>query len=152
MAGIKDEQSRGRRSNRIKDKERKRRNYYLFSIEEVKEMLEKMAMDLPQELYDKLNGGILLLPEIKRHPEGTGNDLYILGQYHYSGTLGRYITIFYGSFLQVHGHLPKELFYEELRKTLIHEFTHHIESLAGERTLVEKDIKKLQEYKRGLKE
>ena len=119
----------------------------MVSIEEVEEMLDEIAVTLPQEFYNKLNGGILLLPEAKMHPERRGDNLYILGQYHSGGGLGRYITIYYGSFIQIYGHLSKELFYKELEKTLIHEFTHHIESLAGEDSLVEKDKKKLQEYK-----
>ena len=117
-------------------------------MEEVEEMLDEIAMTLPQEFYNKLNGGILLLPEAKMHPEGKGDNLYILGQYHSGGQLGRYISIFYGSFIAIFGHCSKEVFYKELRKTLIHEFTHHIESLAGEDGLVEKDRKKLQEYKK----
>ena len=118
----------------------------MISIEEVEEMLDKIAATLPKEFYNKLNGGILLMPEVKVSPEGS--NLYILGQYHHGGGMGRYIMIFYGSFMAVHGHLPKELFYKELEKTLIHEFTHHIESLAGENSLEEKDKKKLEEYKK----
>ena len=122
----------------------------MISIEEVEEMLDELAMNLPQEFYHKLNGGILLLPEIKRHPEGRKNDLYILGEYHYDRNLGRYIAIFYGSFLQVHGHLSKEIFYQKLEETLVHEFTHHIESLAGETGLVQKDARRMQEYKNNV--
>jgi len=118
----------------------------LISIEEVEEMLDEIAMSLPQEFYNKLNGGILLLPEVKMHPKGKRDDLYILGQYCYDRNLGRYIIIYYGSFMQVYGYLSKERLYEELKKTLIHEFTHHIETLAGDASLVAKDKKQLREY------
>ena len=122
----------------------------MISIEEVEEMLDEIAMTLPQEFYHKLNGGILLLPEIKRHPKGKKDDLYILGQYNYERNMGRYIIIYYGSFMQVYGHLKKEALYEELKSTLIHEFTHHIESLAGDYSLAEKDKRELQEYERKI--
>ena len=120
----------------------------MISIEEVEEMLDEIAGTLPQEFYNKLNGGILLLPEAKRSQEVQGDSLYILGQYHCGGHMGRYISIFYGSFIEVFGHVSKETFYKELKKTLIHEFTHHIESLAGEDTLTQKDKIKLQEYRK----
>ena len=117
-------------------------------IEEVEEMLNKIALSLPQEFYNKLNGGILLLPEEKRHPEGKNNDLYILGEYCCSSNLGRYIIIYYGSFIRSYSYLTKELLYKKLEETVIHEFTHHIESLAGEDSLIRKDKERLQKYKR----
>ncbi|MCL2383823.1 MAG: hypothetical protein FWC79_06890 [Oscillospiraceae bacterium] len=43
----------------------------MISIEEVEEMLDEIAESLPQEFYHKLNGGILLLPEARKHPEAN---------------------------------------------------------------------------------
>ena len=120
----------------------------MVTIEEVEEMLDEIAMTLPQEFYYKLNGGILLLPEVKKDKEAKRNDLYIMGEYHHERHLGRYIIIFYGSFMEVYGYLPKEKLYEKLKSTLIHEFTHHIESLAGDHSLAEKDRREMEEYKR----
>ena len=121
----------------------------MVTIEEVEIMLDELAEELPPEFYEKLNGGILLLPQAKLHPEGRADDLYILGEYHHNFTMGRYIVIYYGSFEQIYGHLSEEKFKEQLRKTLRHEFTHHIESLAGDRGLEIKDKEKLNEYKRN---
>ena len=118
----------------------------MVSIEEVEKMLDEISTTLPQEFYNKLNGGILLLPETAKHPKGKKDDLYILGQYHYDRTMGRYIVMYYGSFMRIYGHLPNELLYQELKRVLIHEFTHHIETLAGDRSLAKKDIRKLQRY------
>ena len=119
----------------------------MVSIEEVEEMLDEIAMTLPQVFYNKLNGGILLLPEVRMHPEGKGDDLYIMGQYHSDMNMGKYIIIYYGSFMEVYGHLPKEGLYNQLKKTLIHEFTHHLENLAGDRSLADRDRRELQQYK-----
>ena len=68
-------------------------------------------------LYNELNGGIFLLPQVKRSPVGCDNDFYIMGEYHSAHTLH-------------------------------HEFTHHLESLAGERELVKEDERFLEDYMR----
>jgi len=57
-----------------------------------------------------------------------------------------YIAIYYGSFERVYGHLSRESLKEQLAHTLKHEFTHHLESLAGERGLEIKDAKFLEDY------
>jgi len=117
----------------------------MFSIDRVHEMLEEIASEFPDEFYDKLNGGICLLPEAKYSPHARANDLYILGEYH-RDTMGRYIYIYYGSFIRTYGRLSEPAFYRELRKTVSHEFTHHIEDLAGERWLEVRDAEELAEY------
>ena len=123
----------------------------MVTLEEAEIMLDEIAEELPPEFYRQLNGGILLLPQVKLHPENRANDLYILGEYHYDYVMGRYIVIYYGSFEQVHGHLPNEEFKEKLRHTLVHEFTHHIESLAGDKSLEIKDNKKMNNYRKRYK-
>ena len=120
--------------------------YSMITLEEMEAMLDEIAADLPQEIYKELNGGIVLLSEVKLNPVGKMNDLYILGQYHKGGNMGRYISIYYGSFLRVFGYLGKEQIKEQLTHTLKHEVTHHIESLAGERGLEIKDAQYLADY------
>jgi len=117
----------------------------MISIDEMEEMLEQITTEFPAVFYEKLNGGISLLPEAKRSEHGRHGDLYILGEYHYNA-MGRYICIYYGSFVRIHGHLGKEALYRELKKTVAHEFTHHLENLAGERGLEIQDELDLEEY------
>jgi hypothetical protein len=125
----------------------------MISLDEFGAILDKVAMGIPQELYQKLNGGILLLPEIKLHPENRGNpNMYIMGQYCCSYIMGRYIEIYYGSFMQMFEHLTIDALKEELRRVLIHEFTHHIESLAGEYGLEIKDAQQIAKYKKKYEE
>ena len=119
----------------------------MVSIDKAEIMLEEISQELPEEFYRELNGGILLLPEAKRHPESMEDDLYILGEYHRSTAMGRYIVIYYGSFERVHGHLSPDLFKEQLKSTLLHEFTHHLEGLAGEWGLEIKDAQFMNQYK-----
>lgn len=116
------------------------------SINEVQEILERVIKDVPQEFFKDLNEGVVLLPEIKVHPESREDDLIIMGEYSTSFT-GRNIKIYYGSFKRVYNGISKEELYERLKNTLFHEFTHHLESLSGERGLEVKDAVKLNRYK-----
>lgn len=118
----------------------------MITIKEMEEMLNEIAEELPQQIYKKLNGGIILLPETKQNPKRQATNLYILGQYHHGGVMGRYISIYYGSFKRVYGHLPKKELRKKLMKTLKHEFTHHLESMAGEKDLEIEDEKFIREY------
>ena len=121
----------------------------MITIDQMEEMLEQIAAEFPEPFYEKLNGGICLLPEAKRSEHSAKHGaLYILGEYHYN-VMGRYIYIYYGSFRHVHGHLSKEGMYRELKKTIAHEFTHHLENLAGERGLEIKDEEDLERYLHG---
>ena len=120
----------------------------MITIEEVQEMLERAAEKIPKELFEKLNGGIILLPDTKLHEQAVAGDLYILGEYHRSRALGRYIAIYYGSFQRASGHLSKQQLEKKLESTLKHEFTHHIESLAGERDLEVEDERNINKYLR----
>lgn len=60
---------------------------------------------------------------------------------------GRNIKIYYGSFKRVHRNRDRDYIYKELRETLLHEFTHHLESLAGEKGLEYKDREDLEGYR-----
>ena len=102
----------------------------MLSFEEAGRVLDEAVEALPEGIFDDLNGGVNLLPEEKLGEDGR----YILGLYHHDA-MGRYVEIFYGSFLKVFPGASDEKFAEELRKTLRHELTHHVESKAGDRTL-----------------
>ena len=118
----------------------------MISIDKVQEILDDLAEELPKEFYKELNGGILLLPEEKKSPYAVGNDLYILGEYRVSPSMGRLISIYYGSFIRLFGHLGEDQLTHQLRHTLRHEFTHHLESLSGEKGLEIKDEEYINKY------
>ena len=120
----------------------------MIEIEEFEKMLDEIADELPQEFYKELNGGILLLPRAKTNPVGGAKDLYTLGEYHRSTSMGRYIVIYYGSFEQLYGNCSRSVLKKKLAHTLKHEFTHHLESLSGLRDLEKEDEKFLEEYLR----
>ncbi len=120
----------------------------MVTIEEAGAMLDEIAQELPADFYNQLNGGILLLPDVKTHEEARDSgDLYIMGEYTHSPTLGRYITIYFGSFELIYGHMPPRAFRAQLKRVLVHEFTHHLESLAGDRSLERKDERDMERYR-----
>ena len=116
------------------------------SIDEVHDILERVIKEVPQEFFKELNEGVVLLPEIKVHPESRQDDLIIMGEYSTSFT-GRNIKIYYGSFKRIYNGISNENLYERLKDTLFHEFTHHLESLSGERGLEVKDWMELNQYR-----
>ena len=108
----------------------------MLSFVESEDTLAQMANELPPEIMRELNLGIVLLPDELLDEEG----FLILGQYHVEPMgLGRYVTINYGSMVAAFRHLTKEAFAKELRSVLFHELTHHLESLAGDKSLEVQD-------------
>ena len=111
----------------------------ILSIDEVGEILERLLAVLPQEILADLNGGVSLLEE-EMHPAGKdGEHSLLLGQYFASSSFGRHIELYYGSFLAKFRSEPREAWENQLRKTLYHELTHHLEHRAGCRDLAEED-------------
>ena len=121
-------------------------NPNMVTIDQAQEMLDNIAEQLPPEFYNGLNGGIVLMEEAKLSPYAQNNDLWILGEYQHGGMMGRLIKIYYGSFAKMFSHYSPEAFEYQLRETLLHEFTHHLESLAGERGLEIWDEEQLRKY------
>ena len=125
----------------------------LLSFDEVGEILDEMAEELPPVFYRDLNGGISLLPEAVEDPEFPPGEIYIMGEY-CDDQMGRYINLYYGSFaaLAEKEDWTREEWDEELYTTLAHEFTHHIEGLALEGGLDRKDEAELAEFRAYYKE
>ena len=120
----------------------------ILTIDEVNDLLDEMAEEFPAVLFDELNGGVNLLEEAVPDPEFPEGEMYILGEY-CDDLLGRYINLYYGSFaaLAEEEDWTRRNWEEELYETLAHEFTHHIEGLAGERGLEIKDEAFLDRYR-----
>lgn len=120
----------------------------MLTIDEINDMLDDIATELPKEIFRNLNGGVSLLPDTKRNSIDPSGGLYILGEYR-RDQMGRYIVIYYGSIRVVHGRDTPEQMRENLKRLLMHELTHHLESLAGERDLEIEDEIELDEYLSG---
>lgn len=122
----------------------------MLSFDRAGALLDEMAEEFPPEFYQELNGGVLLLPEAKPDPDFPQGELYIMGEYCHD-QMGRYIKLYYGSFaaLAQAEDWTAEDWEEELWETFSHEFTHHLEGLAGERGLELKDAAFMEEFRRG---
>ena len=118
-------------------------NNVMYTIDDVERILNEIVEEVPDDFFKHLNGGVVLVDECKSSHEG----LYTLGTYN-RDSLGRYICIYYGSFMKLYGDLPENVLREQLHETLFHEFTHHLENLAGERGLEIKDEIMMREYHR----
>ena len=120
----------------------------MLSFDQVGLLLDDMAEEFPPEFFQELNGGVCLLPEAKPDPDFPEGEMYILGEY-CNDMMGRYINLYYGSFaaLAEQEGWTEEDWEDELWETFAHEFTHHVEGLAGERGLEVKDEAFLEEYR-----
>lgn len=120
----------------------------MVTLEEFEDMAREIADTLPEDFYKELNGGLIVQENKKIHPASVDDNLCILGEYHNEKYLGRFIVIYYGSYMQIYGHLAKKDLSKRLRKTILHEFRHHLESLAGEKDLEVEDAVEIAEYKK----
>jgi len=117
----------------------------MFSIEEINTMLDEIAEELPDGIFRELNGGVSLLADEKRSNHDPEGCLYTLGEYR-RDQMGRYINIYYGSLMKVYGNSSYKKMRKHLKDVLVHELTHHMESLAGDRSLEIKDAENLFDY------
>lgn len=118
----------------------------MMTIEKMHDILDVIAEEVPEAFFRELNGGVMLMQDALLSEEAIDDDLYTLGEYCEDEMLGRCILLYYGSFAEVFDGESEETVIEELRETLFHEFTHHLESLAGEYGLDEKDAAELEAY------
>ncbi|MCL2227651.1 MAG: hypothetical protein FWB97_08505, partial [Oscillospiraceae bacterium] len=74
----------------------------MIPIDEVTAMLDEIAAELPDEVFQELNGGVSLLPDTLLSDADPDGGLYTLGEYR-RDQMGRYIVIYYGSICAVYG-------------------------------------------------
>ena len=115
-----------------------------MTIDAVEELLDEMAEGFPPVLFEELNGGINLLEDVVPDPEFPEGEMYILGAY-CDDCLGLYINLYYGSFaaLAEQEDWDEKTWREELRLTLSHELTHHMENRSGLHGLDDRDAELL---------
>ena len=120
----------------------------LLSFDQAGELLDDLADAFPQVLFDGLNGGVNLLDEAVPDPDVPEGEMYILGEY-CDDLLGRYINLYYGSFaaLAESEDWGQDTWKDELRLTLSHELTHHLEALGGLHALDDRDAEELARWR-----
>lgn len=118
-----------------------------LTFDQVAELLDEIVDAFPPPLFDELNGGVNLLEEA--HPDPDIPRLYTMGEY-FHNYLGRYINLYYGSFSAM---AEMELWSREdwarqLRQTVSHELTHHMEDRAGLHALDDRDAEEMAGWRR----
>jgi predicted Zn-dependent protease with MMP-like domain len=97
------------------------------SLDEFREMVSETLDELPKEFFRDLSGGVVVE---EREGRSQYKGMTTLGQYSV-GRLGRQVTIYYGSFRKLYGYMDRDELLARIRKTVRHEFRHHMEFLAG---------------------
>jgi predicted Zn-dependent protease with MMP-like domain len=122
--------------------------------DDFRRMVEEMVAEIPPEFMEGMQGVHVL--EETRHEEGY-SDVYRMGEYLDPGPeqflsagegLGRHIAIYHGSFLAISEGDPEFDWEEEAWETLTHELRHHVESLAGDASLIYEDECAAQDFER----
>lgn len=117
----------------------------MVSIDRFEEMAQTAADELPDCFFTDLNGGVAILDRAKLHPQGIGDELYVMGEYSRS-QMGKVVYLYYGSFAEVCGDMSEDELQQKVREVVRHEFRHHLEGLAGSRDLEVEDEKRIREY------
>ena len=121
----------------------------MITLDRFEELAEEAVADVPEEFFEQLNGGIVIVDRVKNHEDSVPeHPLYVMGEYTHNRMMGRHILLYYGSFMKIYGDLSEKAVIPVIRATILHEFTHHLEFLSGEKDLEIKDEKRLAEYKR----
>lgn len=116
----------------------------LLTFDQAGDRLDELMEAFPPALFDGLNGGVHLVEDALPDPEFPQAELYIMGEY-YEDLLGRYINLYYGSFaiLAEREDWTEQDWTDELRQTLSHELTHHMEGRSGLHALDDKDAEQM---------
>ena len=125
----------------------------LMSFEQVGDLLDELAEAFPAALFEELNGGVNLLEDTVPDPEFPEGEMYVLGEY-CTDCLGVYINLYYGSFaaLAEQEDWDEATWREELRVTLAHELTHHMENRSGLHALDDRDAEELAAWRAEFRE
>ena len=123
----------------------------ILTIDQVNALLDEIAEGFPAALFDGLNGGVNLLEETVEDPEFPPGEMYILGEY-CDDLLGLYINLYYGSFaaLAEREDWTEAVWRDELRITLSHELTHHMENRSGLHALDDREAEELARWRAEL--
>ena len=124
-----------------------------LSIDEAEAFLDETAETFPAALFDELNGGVNLLEDTVRIPTSPWGNVHsrrILQRY--DGPVYQPLFRFFSALAQLED-WDRETWEAELRTTLSHELTHHMEQRSGLHALDDRDAEELtawrQEYENG---
>ena len=111
----------------------------MYTFEQVALMLDDIVDALPDDIVCGLNGGIYLLPDTLRSNKIPDPHYFVLGEYRSHPIMGRMVYLYYGSIMAIYANVPEDELRRQLDKVVRHELRHHMESLAGDRSLEAED-------------
>ncbi len=114
------------------------------TYEQMGDWLDEIAQQFPEAFFRELDGGIQLEERELPDPDFPSGEMYIMGEYVHD-LLGRYILLYYGSFVRLLSEEDEEAWKDEIFATVAHEFTHHMEETAGLHALDDKDAEFLRQ-------
>ena len=97
----------------------------MISFEVFEDVTYEITDTFPEVFFRELNGGVMVREYSRLHPAALDHDLFVLGEYHHDRYLGRFIVLYYGSFVNCFTCSDEEL-RVQIRKVLLHEFRHHL--------------------------
>lgn len=119
----------------------------MMTLEEFTQAVDDCVQRLPPALFERLNGGVEVSPRaVPVSGSAPSEPRYTLGMYHRAHGMGCWITLYYGSFGRVFGHMDASLLLCEIEKVLRHELRHHMEDRAGVTDLIDEDRRRSREY------
>lgn len=125
-----------------------------MTLAEFEAAIAQMLDEIPAEFLKDLQG-VHVMEQTKPEPQYRG--VYRLGEYmdpgpdHFLGGnpgVGRQIALYYGSFVALARGNPGFDWEGQLWDTLTHELRHHVESRAGDVSLIESDRKRDKHFKK----
>lgn len=119
----------------------------MVTLERFEEITDDLTAKLPEVFFRELSGGVMVREQARLHPASIRQDLYTLGEYRVHPHLGRFVVLYYGSFMACYGSMDEERLTKEIWRVLRHEFRHHLEGLAGERDLEREDAAAIARYR-----
>ncbi len=126
-----------------------------MKFSEFEETLREMVDEIPGEFTEGLQA---VLAMEHAHPEPDYVDVWRMGEYLDMGPdqflgggegIGRHVVLYYGSFVRVAAGDPEFDWEEEIWETLTHELRHHVESLAGDASLIHEDEEHARSFRRS---
>ena len=71
----------------------------MISFEVFEDVTYEITDTFPEVFFRELNGGVMVREYSRLHPAALDHDLFVLGEYHHDRYLGRFIVLYYGSFV-----------------------------------------------------
>lgn len=118
-----------------------------MDIDTIHEILNDIVDDIDPALFEGLNGGVVLIDEVKYHDEAINEDLVVLGEYRRYGVI-KQISIYYGSLESQYSHYNYDQLKNRLKELVNHELRHHVEYKAGLDDLVDEDNDFINKHKK----